>query len=1797
MAAHLYPGVRSLQLVLDKPYDTIRTTDVRDDVAYLKVWYSTTSGFNPNNGEGTLVPSGNTLSVTITGLVPSTTYYVKYAFISLIDDDEVDPVGPSGPGSYTVSDQLSATVLSDSTTVSGYLTADPVPISTETDGTGGDFSNATGIFKVSSGITDVTGNGPIYGIKPDSTTNLTGVVINPTTGVYSCGGISGTATSGNTTFTATYGGVTLEIVWNVYKARAGQTAPLLKLTATANQFAYKDQYAATSVSSAITVTANLTNITGTPTFTVTGFTRSGASLGAVPFTQNNNSITITAANFDSKGVTIGTARITATLGTTTDVISIFRTNDGTEQITVVSSNESHTIPANNDGSTVTSSYIGSGTIIKVLQGSVYLPVDNSSPFANGTWRIVSTNALGITADSTPQVSTNYIYYDTHSAMTSNVATIDYTIRVITTTGVTLDIITTQSFAKSKEGVAGASSRVVNLTSTAQSFITEKNSDSITPSTIVFTATQSNFVDPTYTWLVDGVAPSTAVGVASGNTFILNSFPSGSTKIVTVTASEDIYSAFDSISIYSIKQGDDAFVVGLSNENQTISCDSTGTPIEGQFPFTSKLYALLGATVLDNTTNPQAIFSKVSYNGGDAGAATISPSGLISINSLNTAFAEAVFSATVNGVTLSKTLSLNKSTDGNPGSNVILTSTGQVFSITKNTGVVVPSSVTFTASAFNLGTSPVYVWKVSTDNGATFTTISGQTNPTFTLSSFNTGNKIVRVEATAFDRTVFDQVTVYALNEGDDTLTAGLVNENQTITCDATGTPISGQFPLTSKLVVVRGTSILTNADGAVWSKVSETGMSSSIVTTTGDISITGISADSASATYRVTVGSIILDKVFTLNKSKNGLAGVNGVSAISGFLTNEASVVTSNSAGIVNSFSNAGGVFKIYDGTVERTGNASVIYSVTSSSGVSISIAPTGIYTVTGMSADLGNATLSAVYGSVTVIKQYSIAKSKAGTDGSAARAVDLTMTAQAFLYNTAGASPTPSSATVTATAQNTSGTVYYEFIVSGNSVQNTTSNTFNYTPPALFTSMPQQISVRVRENSNTATIIASDVMSMIGIKSGRDGVDGRDGIDGVNGTPGPTVDITGGGSISKNSGGAFSPPTSTLSAVLQNVTNPTYTWTVTGATPSNGYGSSITITPTQSASSISVNLVITGTNLSTSLSLSKIIGITEQGTPGQAGQNGIMSAYPTIYQWSTSTPSRPTVASTYTWSDGYYTAPSGWDTIAPTNTTPGYILYEITVPLTVAATTVSSTLDWTNDTYPIRATTINGSNGAPGAKGDKGDKGTDGIIGRDGYDGADGENGASSFIITRSTNNGGQPTGAEVYAALGNKRYAVVGDIATISYNAGNNSTAYRATSNGFNATWALQSSYITGSLIVQNSISGDRIIANTLSANRITNGTTTALGTTSGTFSLGDQTFLVFPTTASFTANGAEKWALVGYNYGTTGYAHGIGGGSSSPDGFGVLGYSAYNINYINIKTLGALGQSASGFYGKSMRPSSFGTVGNLGALNTDFAAASSNFGATVTSFYPPAVASSVATTTAKYQTLISPSPEVVPGNSWAALHSSFTPSATNDKTVYFCTTNYAVEVPAARGGIYAYDGFTPFTGQHTGVMNSPGSIEVGDILVDTGILTKESISATLLKQSLSSIPKQKTVIGVYVGLDPKEALSTTYTITRPATMEEDIVEPITVQGTGPSESYLPQDTEEFILINSLGEGQVNVCGENGNIEAGDLITTSSIPGKGMKQDDDLIRSYTVAKARESVTFTSPTEVKMVACTYHCG
>lgn len=67
---------------------------------------------------------------------------------------------------------------------------------------------------------------------------------------------------------------------------------------------------------------------------------------------------------------------------------------------------------------------------------------------------------------------------------------------------------------------------------------------------------------------------------------------------------------------------------------------------------------------------------------------------------------------------------------------------------------------------------------------------------------------------------------------------------------------------------------------------------------------------------------------------------------------------------------------------------------------------------------------------------------------------------------------------------------------------------------------------------------------------------------------------------------------------------------------------------------------------------------------------------------------------------------------------------------------------------------------------------------------------------------------------------------------------------------------------------------------------------------------------------------------------------------------------------------------------------------------------------------------------------------------------------------------------------------------------------------------------------------------------------------------------------------NADRKFVVNSVGEGAIWVCNINGNFRNGDLITTSSVPGYGMKQQDDLVHNYTVGKITCDCDFDAPSQ-----------
>ena len=275
----------------------------------------------------------------------------------------------------------------------------------------------------------------------------------------------------------------------------------------------------------------------------------------------------------------------------------------------------------------------------------------------------------------------------------------------------------------------------------------------------------------------------------------------------------------------------------------------------------------------------------------------------------------------------------------------------------------------------------------------------------------------------------------------------------------------------------------------------------------------------------------------------NGVDGTNGTDGMTVIISNEAHTLPTTNTGTVT-YTGSGTTIRVFEGATELSydggpGDASwTVSGVGSSITVGSITRLNGIATVgnhSGMIADTASIeyTISGYRTTGTAFtftKTQSFAKSIQGSngrdgvdgadgaDGSAganARAVNLTCTSQIFTYNTSGTTPSPVNTVITATALNTTGTVYYQFFKNDVSVQNTISNAYTYTPQSSFTSMPDKIEVQIREGASTGTVKARDQITMAGIKpgangsNGSNGTNGANGANGANGTDGMTIIVS----------------------------------------------------------------------------------------------------------------------------------------------------------------------------------------------------------------------------------------------------------------------------------------------------------------------------------------------------------------------------------------------------------------------------------------------------------------------------------------------------------------------------------------------------------------------------------------------------------------------------------------------------------------------------------------------------------------
>lgn len=221
--------------------------------------------------------------------------------------------------------------------------------------------------------------------------------------------------------------------------------------------------------------------------------------------------------------------------------------------------------------------------------------------------------------------------------------------------------------------------------------------------------------------------------------------------------------------------------------------------------------------------------------------------------------------------------------------------------------------------------------------------------------------------------------------------------------------------------------------------------------------------------------------------------GKDGADSITGLLTNESVTLPADKDGIVESFSEASGTFKIFDGLSDVTGK-NVAYKLKSSLGGTFNInASTGVYNMTAMSKDSAIAVFEATYKNIKIEKILSVAKSKAGNDSTS---YSLLLSSQVMSLPRGASKLVPENITISGMAQ--TGDKSIENIKSRIVVEETTNGTtwttkydadaltYTYTPSSL-----NVLSARVKMYVAGAKNVQLDQKSINIVKDGSNGSNG----------------------------------------------------------------------------------------------------------------------------------------------------------------------------------------------------------------------------------------------------------------------------------------------------------------------------------------------------------------------------------------------------------------------------------------------------------------------------------------------------------------------------------------------------------------------------------------------------------------------------------------------------------------------------------------------------------------------------------
>lgn len=599
------------------------------------------------------------------------------------------------------------------------------------------------------------------------------------------------------------------------------------------------------------------------------------------------------------------------------------------------------------------------------------------------------------------------------------------------------------------------------------------------------------------------------------------------------------------------------------------------------------------------------------------------------------------------------------------------------------------------------------------------------------------------------------------------------------------------------------------------------------------------------------------------------------------------------------------------------------------------------------------------------------------------------------------------------------------------------------------------------------------------------------------------------------------------------------------------------------------------------------------------------------LFQWSTTTPGNPSGTSIYTWADGSmssYTGANGWQTAIPSNPgTPGIKLWQASKQIYDVATVTTTTVSWTSG-FSVSDITQNGSAGTQAATPTvyqwavtipAGPTGTStytwattsftptpsgwsltpGTSPSAGYTlwGASVQLVDSASAVTSSINWATASITARGYAGQTGGSARVCYTKTTLSSLASTPTTITTSGSSSFppNDSWgtgtvwqATPPSIVAGESVYQSdgiySPSTGNTVWNVPYISALKVGSLSAISANLGTVTAGNINGLTITGGTIQTQATGQRLVIDGSNNWLTTYSSGgvitaqIGGANGSV--------------YANQVT--SVAPAVSGYNTSTIAPAGYfqnnSGDGTQGTSGTASPVAGSGVGLFGLAFKGPSSGSST-------------------NHGIRGTNQNGTSTGVNTSGLVGSAAGY--DFYAEGGGT----NYGPFTGAHDVVVPVDMEIQVGCIVSDVKCVVRKNLSNTVFEVQETTAANQ-TPVGVLVANNGLLANSQPSAFVEYMETTKVDNEYYVSRNVMSPEYEAVKDQYNYCLINAVGEGQVMVCGENGNIQAGDLIVSSSTAGIGMKQADNIVRNITVAKAREAMSF-SGSESKLIACIYLCG